>query len=152
MSNFEYVLSFGSIIFVIIVPHPHHAGHRRGTPPKTDQLLYSLPVTTTQVVLGKYLALLAVYLVPLAIISTYPLIFARYGDVYLPTSYGSLCHLHHGRRPHGPGGVHLLPDRKSGHGGRYRGGGHPLQLLQRQPLGVCIHHRRRHLAPWWCWR
>lgn len=90
VSNFEYVLSFGSIIFVIIVPlltmRVIAEEHRQ----KTDQLLYSLPVTTTQVVLGKYLALLAVYLVPLGIISTYPLIFSRYGEVYLPTSYGSL--------------------------------------------------------------
>ena len=57
---------------------------------KTDQLLYSLPITTTQIVLGKYLSLLVVYLIPLAIISIYPLIFAQFGDVYLPTSYGSL--------------------------------------------------------------
>ena len=57
---------------------------------KTDQLLYSLPITTLQVVLGKYLALLAVYAVPLCIIAAYPLIFAQYGEVYLPTSYGSL--------------------------------------------------------------
>ena len=41
-------------------------------------------------ILGKYLALLAVYLVPLLIISLYPLVFSRYGDVYLPTSYGSI--------------------------------------------------------------
>ena len=90
VSNFEYVLSFGSIIFVIIVPLLTMRVIAEERRQKTDQLLYSLPVTTTQVVLGKYLALLAVYLVPLGIISTYPLIFSRYGEVYLPTSYGSL--------------------------------------------------------------
>ena len=42
-------------------------------------------------ILGKYLALLAVYLIPLALISAYPVIFAQFGDVYLPTSYGSLA-------------------------------------------------------------
>lgn len=58
---------------------------------KTDQLLYSLPISTVQVIMGKYLALLVVYLIPLLIISIYPIIFAQYGDVYLPTSYGSLA-------------------------------------------------------------
>ena len=57
---------------------------------KTDQLLYSLPITTTQVVIGKYLALLTVYLIPLCIICIYPLIFSQFGDVYLLTSYGSV--------------------------------------------------------------
>lgn len=90
VSNFEYVLSFGSLVFVVIVPVLTMRVIAEERRQKTDQLLYSLPVTTTQVVLGKYLALLAVYLVPLGIISTYPLIFSRYGEVYLPTSYGSL--------------------------------------------------------------
>jgi len=42
------------------------------------------------VVVGKYLALLVIYLIPLCIISIYPLIFKRFGDVYLLTSYGSI--------------------------------------------------------------
>jgi ABC-2 type transport system permease protein len=57
---------------------------------KTDQLLYSLPLTTTQVIIGKYLALLVVYILPLCIICIYPLIFAQFGDVYLLTAYGSI--------------------------------------------------------------
>lgn len=31
-----------------------------------------------------------VYLIPLALISLYPLLFAQFGEVYLPTSYGSI--------------------------------------------------------------
>ena len=90
VSNFEYVLNFGSIVFVVIVPILTMRVIAEERKQKTDQLLYSLPITTTQVILGKYLALLAVYLIPLAVISIYPIIFAQFGDVYLPTSYGSL--------------------------------------------------------------
>ena len=90
VSNFEYVLSFGSIVFVVIVPILTMRVIAEERKQKTDQLLYSLPITTTQVIAGKYLALLVVYLIPLAIISIYPLIFAQFGEVYLPTSYGSL--------------------------------------------------------------
>ena len=90
VSNFEYVLSFGSIVFVVIVPILTMRVIAEERKQKTDQLLYSLPITTTQVVAGKYLALLVVYLIPLAVISIYPLIFSQFGDVYLPTSYGSL--------------------------------------------------------------
>ena len=90
VSNFEFVLSFASIIFVVIVPILTMRTMAEERRQRTDQLLYSLPITTTQVVLGKYLALLVVYLTPLAVISLYPLLFSRFGDVYLPTSYGSL--------------------------------------------------------------
>ena len=90
VSNFEYVLSFGSIVFVVIVPILTMRVIAEERRQKTDQLLYSLPITTTQVIAGKYLALLAVYLIPLAVVSLYPLIFSQFGEVYLPTSYGSL--------------------------------------------------------------
>ena len=90
VSNFEFVLSFGSLVFVVIVPILTMRVIAEERRQRTDQLLYSLPITTTQVVLGKYLALLAVYLIPLAVICVYPLIFAQFGEVYLPTSYGSI--------------------------------------------------------------
>lgn len=90
VSNFEFVLSFGSLVFVVIVPILTMRVIAEEKKQRTDQLLYSLPITTTEVVLGKYLALLVVYLIPLAVVFVYPLIFARYGDVYLLTSYGSI--------------------------------------------------------------
>ena len=90
VSNFELVLNFSSLIFVVIVPILTMRVIAEERRQKTDQLLYSLPITTTQVILGKYLALLVLYLIPLAIISLYPLVFAQFGDVYLLTSYGSI--------------------------------------------------------------
>lgn len=90
VSNFEFVLSFGCLVFVVIVPILTMRVIAEERKQKTDQLLYSLPITTTQVILGKYLALLCVYLVPLCFIALYPLIFSQYGEVYLLTAYGSL--------------------------------------------------------------
>ena len=90
VSNFEFVLSFSSLGFVVIVPILTMRVIAEEKKQKTDQLLYSLPITTTQVVLGKYLALLVMYLIPMAVICVYPLIFAQFGDVYLLTAYGSL--------------------------------------------------------------
>ena len=46
--------------------------------------------TNKQKVTNRQLIILVLYLIPLAIISTYPLIFSQYGEVYLLTSYGSL--------------------------------------------------------------
>jgi len=90
VSNFEFVLSFGSLVFVVIVPILTMRVIAEERKQRTDQLLYSLPITTTQVIVGKYLALLAVYLIPLCVIALYPLIFARFGEVYLLTAYGSI--------------------------------------------------------------
>ena len=91
VSNFEYVLGFSSMIFIIIVPILTMRVIAEERKQRTDQLLYSLPLTTTQVVLGKYLALLTVFALPLCVIAIYPLIFAKFGDVHLMVSYSSLA-------------------------------------------------------------
>ena len=62
VSNFEYVLQFVSLGFVVIVPILTMRVIAEERKQKTDQLLYSLPITTSQVVVGKYLALLVVFL------------------------------------------------------------------------------------------
>ena len=90
VSNFEFALSYFSIVLAVIVPILTMRVIAEERKQRTDQLLYALPITTTQVIVGKYLALLAVYLIPLCVIAVYPLIFSRFGDVYLLTSYGSI--------------------------------------------------------------
>ena len=90
VSNFEYVFDVGCLAFVVIVPILTMRVIAEERRQRTDQLLYALPITTTQVVLGKYLALLVVFLIPLAVVSIYPMIFAQFGEVYLPTAYGSI--------------------------------------------------------------
>jgi len=90
VSNFEYVLDFVSLVLVVIVPILTMRVIAEEKKQRTDQLLYALPITTTEVVIGKFAALLIVYLIPLLLICIYPYVFSQYGEVYLLTSYGSL--------------------------------------------------------------
>lgn len=90
VANFEYVLQFVCIGLVVIVPVLTMRSFAEERRQKTDQLLYSLPLGTWDIVAGKYLALVTVFLVPIVFISAYPLLFSLYGEVYLPSAYGSL--------------------------------------------------------------
>lgn len=90
VANFEYVLNFVSIGLVVIIPVLTMRSFAEERKQKTDQLLYSLPLTTWQIVGGKYLSLLAMFFLPMAMIAVYPMIFAQYGEVYLPGAYGAM--------------------------------------------------------------
>ena len=90
VANFEYVLNFVSIGLVVIIPVLTMRSFAEERKQKTDQLLYSLPLKTWQIVTGKYLSLVIMFLLPMAIISIYPYIFSKYGEVYLPGAYGSI--------------------------------------------------------------
>lgn len=90
VANFEYVLEFVCIGLTVIIPVLTMRSIAEEKRQKTNQLLYSLPLTAVDIVIGKYLAMLVMYLVPLLIVAIYPLIFAQYGEVYLLTAYGSL--------------------------------------------------------------
>ena len=90
VANFEYVLQFVCIGLVVIVPVLTMRSFAEERRQKTDQLLYSLPLGTWDIVAGKYLALVTVFLVPMVFISAYPLLFSLYGEVYLPSAYGSV--------------------------------------------------------------
>jgi len=88
-TNFEYVFGDMSFAFLIIVPILTMRVLAEERRQKTDQLLYSLPLTMTRVVLGKYAALLVVFLIPVAVISLYPIVLSAYGNIHLGTAFGA---------------------------------------------------------------
>ncbi len=89
-AQFEYVFGNLSFIFLIIIPVITMRVLSEERRQKTDQLLYSLPISTTEVVLGKYLALVTVLLIPLAIMAFYPLVLSIYGTIHFPSAYTAL--------------------------------------------------------------
>ena len=84
--------SLGSTLFVFMVLIPiltmrSLADERHS---KTDQLLLTAPVSVTAVVMGKYLAMLTVFAVPVLIACLCPLIIAVNGTAFLLTDYCAL--------------------------------------------------------------
>ena len=90
VANFEYALGTFCIAFVGLVPVLTMRVMAEEKKQKTDQLLSLLPITSTDIVLGKYFAAAIVFVAPMLVACIYPYIFSMYGDVYLPTSYGAL--------------------------------------------------------------
>lgn len=88
--SFEYVLSNMSFCFFIIVPVLTMRVISEEKRQKTDQLLYSLPITMTDVILGKYFALLTVLIIPLCVMALYPILLAVFGADHLLPTYGAL--------------------------------------------------------------
>ena len=91
VTNFEYVMGGMSFVFLVIVPILTMRVLAEERRQKTDQLLYSLPLTMTKVVLGKYAALLVVFLIPVVLISLYPIILTAFGNVYLPAAFSAIA-------------------------------------------------------------
>ncbi|MBQ7801887.1 MAG: ABC transporter permease subunit [Oscillospiraceae bacterium] len=90
VSDFQYVVSSMSFVFLIIIPILSMRVLAEEKRQKTTQLLYSLPISMTQVVLGKFFAQLVVLALPVAVLSLYPLILSAFGNVHFPAAYGSL--------------------------------------------------------------
>lgn len=57
---------------------------------KTDRLLYTLPLRTSDTVLGKYFAAVTVMLLPTAVISLFPLLLSFFGNVNIATCFSTL--------------------------------------------------------------
>lgn len=90
LANFEYVLSGMSFVYLLIIPVLTMGVIAEERRRNTDQLLYSLPLSMTEVTLGKYFAMLVVLLIPTLIVCIYPLVLNLFGQVYLLKTYGAI--------------------------------------------------------------
>lgn len=87
---FSYALSGMLLIMAIGIPvltMRCFADERRT---KTDQLLLTAPVTVTEIVIGKYLAMATVFLIPVLVYCVCPLIIKANGTAYLAADYSAI--------------------------------------------------------------
>lgn len=87
---FAYALSGSMFIFLVAVPILTMKSFAEERKSKTDQLLLTAPVSVTEIVLGKYLAMVTVYAIPCAIYCLYPLIIKMQGTAYLKSDYTAI--------------------------------------------------------------
>ena len=88
--KFEYTLNAMTFVFLIAVPILTMRVLAEERKQKTDQLLLTSPVSVSGIVMGKYLALVTIYAIPIAVLATYPLIMAKFGTVSFGSAYTAL--------------------------------------------------------------
>ena len=84
---FSYVLSSLVFILLIAIPVLTMKSFSEDRKSRTDQLLLTAPVSLGQIVMGKYLAMVTVYLIPSLVFCLYPLVIKMQGNAYLLTDY-----------------------------------------------------------------
>ena len=87
---FSYVLSSTMFIFLVAVPVLTMKCFAEERKSKTDQLLLTAPVSVLDIVLGKYFAMITVFLVPVLLSCVYPLVIKAQGVAYLKADYAAI--------------------------------------------------------------
>ena len=85
--KFEYTLSAITFAFLIGVPILTMRVLAEERKQKTDQLLLTAPISVWDIVFGKYLALVAVFAIPVVIMCFYPLIMSKFGTISYASAY-----------------------------------------------------------------
>lgn len=88
--HFEYSLNYLQLVLIVAVPvlaMRSLAEDKRG---RIDQLLYSLPMSLSRVVLGKYFAMVAILGIACGVMALYPVVLSFFGLTDFATAYCSL--------------------------------------------------------------
>ncbi len=88
--DFGFTLSSVTFLFLIITPVLTMRILAEEKKNKTDQLLLTAPVPVWKIVMGKYLSMITIYLIPVFISSLYPFIMGRYGTVSYPMAFTAI--------------------------------------------------------------
>lgn len=87
---FSYVLSSLVFILMLAIPVLTMKSFSEDRKSKTDQLLLTAPVSLGQIVMGKYLAMVTVFLIPNIVFCLFPLVIKIQGNAYFLTDYSGI--------------------------------------------------------------
>lgn len=79
-----------TLIFVIIIPLLTMRSMSEDRKTKTDQLLYTAPVSVVKVILGKFFAMVSILSIAMAAVCIFPLFLSAFGTIAVRESYVSI--------------------------------------------------------------
>lgn len=84
-------MSSAAIVMLIAAPILSMSALAEEKRKKTDQLLLTSPVKVKDIILGKYLALEAVFLISMLVVCVYPLILSQFGTINFVSNYTAIA-------------------------------------------------------------
>lgn len=88
-SDFTVVFPFMLVVMILLIPIMTMRIWSEEKKQKTDQLLLTSPVSTTEIVLGKFAAAMCVFLLSIALTLAYPIISAARGTLQADITLGN---------------------------------------------------------------
>lgn len=89
-ASIAYAINSVTAFFLLLVPMLTMRILSEERKQKTDQLVFTSPVSIPRIILGKYLALVTVFFFAIAVICVYPLILSKYGNVNMKSAYANI--------------------------------------------------------------
>ena len=90
IAHVSYAYASCVYLFVVTIPILTMRSFAQEFRDRTDQFLFTAPVSLWDVVLGKYLAMLTLFLLPVLIAAVFPLLLLGYGSVAVSEAYLTL--------------------------------------------------------------
>ncbi len=89
-TKIEVVVSYLSLVFALLSPAIFGNCFSKERAEKTEKLLFSLPLETSDIVFGKYLSVLCLFGIELCFLIILPLIYSAFSTVNILSAYASL--------------------------------------------------------------
>ena len=88
--TFSYTLSSASVILLIIIPVLTMKSFTDDKKENTEKLLFSLPFSSSDIVLGKFFAMITVFTLPIVFICIFPIVINMFGSSNFILDYSSI--------------------------------------------------------------
>lgn len=92
-SSLQFAIEWTGLAFIVVIPIITMRSLSEDKANRTNQLLFSLPMKMSDIVLGNFFAISTVFAIPVLIMLLYPVILSAYGYMYYVASYSAILAL-----------------------------------------------------------